>query len=288
VASSLPKISIVTPSLNQGHFIESTIRSIINQEYPNFEYIVIDGGSTDRTIDILQKYDQRIHFWTSGPDKGQANAINQGFARAHGDILAWLNSDDTYEEGVLEQVANLFDQQPEMDVISGRCRLWYGDDRDRLLDPSPLRTFEDFLKVGSSWMDSRLIVQPEAFFRRTALEKVGSLREDLKICFDACLWIEMAKAGCRFQSIDQHWANLRMHAGQLTSDLNKGYAELVRAAWQYLLADWETLGPHAPEIADDLFQALLRVQEQDRTSLEALRNSTSYRLGRLVTRLKIW
>lgn len=283
-----PKISIVTPTYNQGHFIEATIRSVVNQQYPNLEYIVIDGGSTDSTLDILKKYDQHIHFWTSRSDKGPANAINQGFAKARGDILAWLNSDDTYEKKVLEQVANLFVQRPEMEVISGRCLLWHGDERDRLVEPSPLRTLEDFIKIGSSWMNGRLIVQPEAFFRRTALTKVGALREDLKICFDVCLWIEMAKAGCRFHSVDRHWANLRMHAGQLSSDLEQGHAELLRAAWQYLLADWDNFGPKASEIANDLFQALLRVRERDRINLENLRNSTSYRLGRQVTRLKVW
>lgn len=283
-----PKITIVTPSFNHGRFIEETIQSVIQQKYRCFEYLVIDGGSKDSTIDILRRYDQCIDFWVSEPDKGQAHAINKGFARAQGEILAWLNSDDTYESDVFGQVVELFDRHPDLDVISGQCRLWYGDRRDKLMDPSPLRKLEDFLKIGSGWMNDRLIVQPEAFFRRSALEKVGMLREDV-VCFDVCLWIEMARAGCLFHSVNQHWANLRMHAGQKTTDLNGVYGELVRAAWKYLLSEWERLGSSQTcDIADDLFMALSRVQEQDRLSLHSVNESTSYRLGRLVTRLKNW
>src|SRR6516162_5188478 len=122
-----PRISIVTPSYNQGQFIEETIRSVLLQGYPNLEYIVMDGGSKDNTLRVLRKYEHAIHFWTSAPDKGQAEAINKGFARANGEILAWLNSDDVYEMGVFAQVAKFFQQQPDIDVISGRCRHCYSD-----------------------------------------------------------------------------------------------------------------------------------------------------------------
>ena len=146
---SFPKITIVTPSFNQGRFIEQTIVSVLDQQYPNLEYIVMDGGSTDGTVRILQKYDHHIDFWQSAPDQGQADAINKGFARSSGEILAWLNSDDTYQPGALGEVADLLRHHPDIDVISGRCRVWYGDHRDRILEPSSLRTFIDFLKVGS-------------------------------------------------------------------------------------------------------------------------------------------
>src|SRR6516165_8828702 len=161
VDRSLPKITIVTPSLNQGRFIEETIKSILNQGYPNLEYFVIDGGSTDETMSIIKKYDEHIDFWTSEPDNGQAAAINKGFAKASGQILAWLNSDDTYESGVFAEVAKMFERHPEADVISGRCRIWSGDARDRLIAPSPLRCFDDFLKIRTNWTNDRLIVQPE-------------------------------------------------------------------------------------------------------------------------------
>src|SRR5262249_52247597 len=133
--SPWPRISIVTPSYNQGQFIEETIRSVVLQGYPNLEYIVMDGGSKDGTLNILRKYEDAIDFWISAPDKGQAAAINKGIATASGEILAWLNSDDTYELGVLSAVAKTFQQHPDADVVSGRCRLWYGNDRDRLIEP---------------------------------------------------------------------------------------------------------------------------------------------------------
>ena len=234
----LPKITIVTPSFNHGQFIEQTIKSIIDQEYPNLKYFVIDGGSTDGTVSILEKYDAHIDFWTSAPDGGQAAAINKGFAMATGDILAWLNSDDTYELGALQQVAQIFQQRSDFDVVSGRCRLWYGDSRDRFIGPSRLRSLSDFLKIKSNWMSDHLIVQPEAFFRHQAFEKIGGLREELYYCFDACMWMDMAKMGCIFHSVDQHWANLRIHGSQKIANVTGTYQEMARVAWDQLRENW--------------------------------------------------
>src|SRR5262245_46616840 len=111
MSASLPRITIVTPSFNQGRFIQETIESVVQQNYPNLEYIIIYGGSSDETADILRKNDQHIDFWVSEADSGQAHAINKGFARARGEILAWLNSDDTYERDVLAEVAELFQRR---------------------------------------------------------------------------------------------------------------------------------------------------------------------------------
>lgn len=284
---SYPRISLVTPSFNQGRFIEQTITSVVGQNYPNLEYIVIDGASTDGTVDVLKKYDPQIDFWVSAADKGQADAINQGFARATGEILAWLNSDDVYEPGVLAQVAELFRDRPDVDVISGRCRLWYGDSRDRLMEPSPLRTYDDFLKIRANWLNGRLIVQPEAFFRRRAFEKTGGLREELHYSFDWHLWLDMAKAGCAFVSEDRHWANLRMHEGQKTWDLTDAYGELARVAWNNLRENWERVA-NPVSVADDIFFALEGLLQNERQVSTNLLQSTSYRLGRSMTKLKFW
>jgi glycosyltransferase involved in cell wall biosynthesis len=282
-----PKISIVTPSYNYGQFIEETIRSVLLQGYPNLEYIVMDGGSTDNTLDIFQKYEHAIDFWTSAPDKGQADAINKGFARANGDILAWLNSDDVYEMGVLGQVSELFQEQPDIDVISGRCRLWHGNGKDRLVEPSPLRTLEDFLKIKTNWTTGRMIVQPEAFFRSTAFETAGGIREDLNFCFDVCLWMDMAKLGCVFQSVDQHWANLRIHQGQKISDVTGTLHELVRLAWDKVQENWNML-EEPLAITDEIFRVLEDMFTNERHVSTTLRKSTSYRTGRLLTKMKIW
>jgi glycosyltransferase involved in cell wall biosynthesis len=287
MSASLPKITVVTPSFNQGQFIEQTIASVLDQKYPNLEYIVMDGGSTDGTVDILRKYERHIDFWESAPDKGQAGAINKGFARARGEILAWLNSDDVYEPGVLAEAADLFGEWSDVDVISGRCRLWYGDGRDRLVGPSPLRTFEDFLKINANWLNGRLIIQPEAFFKRSAFDHAGGLREELHYSFDTCLWIDMAKVGCVFASVDRHWANLRMHEDQKTRDLTGGTVELARAVWMQLRENWGRVDdPFA--IADDIYCALEGQITKQRKISAGLMDSTSYRLGRILTKWKFW
>jgi glycosyltransferase involved in cell wall biosynthesis len=283
----LPKITIVTPCLNRGQFIEQTINSILDQGYPNLEYFVIDGGSTDNTISILEKYDRHIDCWTSEPDNGQAAAINKGFAKASGEVLTWLNSDDTYEPGVLAEVAKAFQEHPDLDVISGRCRIWYGDSRDRLIAPSPLRCFDDFLKVKTNWMNDRLIVQPEAFFQRKAFEKIGGIREELYYCFDACMWMDMAKNGCTFHSIDQHWANLRIHEGQKISNMIATHEELARVAWNQLRENW-TRVENPLAVAEDIFSVLDFLLKNEREVSKSFRESTSYRVGRLITKMKFW
>jgi hypothetical protein len=278
----LPKITIVTPTLNQGKFIEETIKSILDQEYSNLEYIVIDGGSNDGTVSILQKYDEHIDFWTSAPDKGQASAINKGFAMASGEILAWLNSDDTYEPGVLAEVAQAFQQHPDVDVISGRCRFWYGDSRDELVPPSPLRCLDDFLKIKTNWLNGRLIVQPETFFRRKAFEKAGGIREELFYCFDTCMWMDMAKKGCIFHSIDQHWANLRIHKAQKIQNIAGSLEELVRLARTQLLENW-TVVEDPLGVTEDIFSAIDALLTIERDAAKTLRESKSYRIGRSIT-----
>jgi glycosyltransferase involved in cell wall biosynthesis len=277
-----PKITIVTPSFNQGRFIEQTIKSIIDQGYSNLEYFVLDGGSTDETVSILKKYDEYIDFWTSAPDKGQAAAINKGFAMASGEILTWLNSDDTYEPGVLAAVGNAFQENPGFDVVSGRCRIWYGDNRNKLVAPSPLRSFDDFLKIKTNWMNDRLIVQPEAFFRRKAFERVGRIREELFYCFDTCMWMDMAKKGCIFHSIDQHWANLRIHKAQKIQNISGSLEELVRLTRTQLLENW-TVVEDPVGVTEDIFSAIdvLLTIEQD--AAKTLRESRSYRIGRSIT-----
>src|SRR4051812_48252088 len=120
---NLPKISIVTPTLNQGNFIEETILSVIGQNYPNLEYIILDGGSTDNTIEIIKKYEKHLAYWSSEPDKGQSDAINKGFKIATGDILGWINSDDYYMPGIFNHIGNKMNIQ-ESELHFGNCFLF--------------------------------------------------------------------------------------------------------------------------------------------------------------------
>ncbi len=282
-----PKIAIATPSYNQGEFIEETIRSVLLQGYPELTYVVIDGGSADNTTEILRRYSRHIDFWTSEPDKGQADAINKGFARADGEILAWLNSDDVYERGVLAEVAELFLQRPDTDVISGRCRLWYGDARDVLFEPSPLRSLEDFLRIGSNWLKGKIIVQPETFFRRSAFERANGLCDQLYYCFDVALWMDMAKAGSKFVSIDRHWANLRKHVGQKTNNLTNVHLEVARVAHDRLLTNWARV-ENPVAIAKDIFCAVEALLKNEQETAKRYSESTSYRLGRAITKMRFW
>ena len=281
------KFSIVMPSLNSELFIEDAIASVLGQNYDNLEFVIIDGGSRDKTVEIIKKYDNYIANWVSEPDNGQASAINKGFQLATGDIFAWLNSDDTYELGVFSKVAERFHQTPRADVVSGCCKLWYGDQRDRLVGPSPLRTYGDFLRVNSNWMSGRLIIQPEAFFRKAAYTKAHGLREELRYCLDVSLWMEMAKNGCVFESVNEHWANLRIHPGQKTFDLARPYHELLQEAWRRVQNDHEILD--APwTVAADIVAGWDRLLTETELKANTLKNSTSYRFGRTLAGLKFW
>jgi len=286
--STSPRVTIVTPSYQQGRFLAETIESVLAQDYPNLEHIVIDGGSTDESVAVLERYGSRLAYWTSTPDNGQAHALNKGFARAKGEILGWLNADDTYAPGAVRRAVEALSERPGVDVISGRCKLWHGEPSDRLMPASPLRSYEDFLRVGSGWLAERLIIQPEAFFRRRAYDAAGGVPEHLRYAMDVGLWLAMARAGCRFDSLDEHWANLRIHGDQKTADPYVAYAELCKLAWTTLRKDAERFGPRALDIADDIFSGLERVRAHDRACYEAVRDSTSYKLGRQVTRLRFW
>lgn len=228
--SAWPKVSIVTPNYNYGYFIEETIRSVLLQGYPNLEYIVIDDGSTDNSVEVISKYKTHLTFFTTRPSKGQGQTINEGFSRAAGEIFAWLNSDDTYEPGALGEAAVEMRAHPEADVISGQCRTNGYPHGDYMPRPSPLRTYADFLKVGSNWMSERLIVQPEAFFRRRAYEIVGGVPERSPRVCDAWLWFKMVRAGCKFHSVSRHWANIRLHNMARGYAIEYSYAELCQVA----------------------------------------------------------
>jgi len=283
-----PKISIVTPNYDYAQFIEETIRSVLLQGYPDLEYIIIDDGSTDNSIEIIKKYSKWLVHWEKQENRGQGYAINKGFKVASADLFAWINSDDIYEKSALSKIAPEFSVYPEADIISGRCRLWAGKQNDSIIGPSPLRSYEDFLCIGSNWIKGKSIVQPEAFFRRRAYELAGGVPEDLHCVLDVALWMCMARRGCRFHSFNEHLANLRLHEKQKGADSYVVFAELCRVAWHNLRRDWNLFGEKAPLIADDIFYALEQLHTDCLINYNKIKQSTSYRIGRYITKLRYW
>jgi len=213
MVDSYPTISIVTPSYNQGSYLEKTILSVLDQEYPNIEYIVIDGGSTDNSVDIIKKYEKHLKYWVSEQDRGQSNAINKGFSHATGDLLTWLNSDDYYMPGALRTLATMAIANPDAMAFVGTGRMIDETGNIKSYKPSQPITIETLYR----WMSGGNFMQPSSIFRRTAWERVGPLDENVHIAFDLDLWLRMAKAGCRFVSSDSLLSTALSHKDAKTT-----------------------------------------------------------------------
>lgn len=206
-----PKISIITPTFNQGQYIEQTILSVLNQNYPNLEYIIIDGGSTDNTVDIIKKHENKISYWVSEKDKGQSDAINKGLKIATGDIINWLNSDDYYEPNILLKIAETF-ASTKASCIYGKTRLFD--------ETSPSKgTHKTF--VGESLIETLckpIIDQPSTFFSKEALMVMGELSLKLHYVMDKEWWIKYL---FYFQLksisyVDEFFVNFRFHEDSKT------------------------------------------------------------------------
>lgn len=204
--NSWPKISIITPSFNQGKYIEKTIRSILLQNYPNLEYIIIDGGSTDDTVEIIKKYEPWITYWVSEPDKGQSNALNKGFDKATGDIVAWMNSDDYYMKGAFLSVANAFGD-PSISVVNGSCQMEFSNSRKSFIDNPGAVTTERMLRF---WKDYFCPPQPAIFFKRSVIDEIGGVDESLNYAMDLDLWLRISLK-YKFKFIDEVLAGYLIH-----------------------------------------------------------------------------
>lgn len=200
--SSSPKISVVTPSLNQGQYLEETIRSVLDQDYANVEYIVIDGGSSDGSVDIIRKYEKRLTYWVSESDSGQAQAINKGFEHATGEVMAYLNSDDIYLPGALSTAAEAYSRGGQW--WSGSC-MHFGDGMaDFLQQPRHYKgIYAQFMCFG--------LMQPATFWSSDAAREVGRFREDLSYVFDTEFWFRLSLAGYQVTRIDSPLAGFRHH-----------------------------------------------------------------------------
>lgn len=198
------KISIVTPSYNQGAFLERTIQSVIGQGFPDLEYIIIDGGSTDTSLEIIKKYANKLSYYISEPDTGQSDALNKGFEKAKGDIFAWLNSDDQYYPGILNEIAEIFEKNPSIDLIYG----YHNDvnERDEIIRKGIyIPFFPHAFKTGFG------ITQPTSFWRRSVWEKCGPLDTNLHYCMDYDFYAKALRHGFKFKCIPLLVCKFRYH-----------------------------------------------------------------------------
>jgi len=204
-----PKITVVTPSFNQGQYLEQTIRSVLGQQYPDLEYIIIDGGSTDASVEIIKKYEKCLTYWVSEPDRGQAHAINKGFARATGDIICWLNSDDMYLPGTLSSIASALDVNKSQ-LLFGNCLHFAQDGIDAYgSDVRGVSEKRDLLLAD-------YVIQPSSFWTREAWRATGPLDESLHFSFDWDWFIRAQNAGVSFKPVDPYLSIYRIHAEHKT------------------------------------------------------------------------
>lgn len=227
-------VSIVTPSYNQAPFLEQTIQSVLEQDYPHIEYIVVDGGSTDNSVEVIRKYADRLAYWISEKDSGQAEAINKGFARANGEIVAWLNSDDYYMFNTISVAVRCFEQNPDVVMIYGDMLAVNGDGQTINVLKYKQLSLQDLLCF-------QIIGQPSVFFRRSALEKVGRLDPTFHFMLDHHLWIRLALEG-RILHIPQVWSAARYHP---QAKNRARAAEFGREAFRVL--DWAKKQPGLAE-----------------------------------------
>ena len=218
MSSGLPKISIVTPSFNQAEFLERTMRSVLDQGYPNLEYIVIDGGSTDGSVDIIRKYEHRLAYWVSEPDRGQTDAINKGLRRATGEWAAWQNSDDIYYPGVFADVARTAARHPEADLIIGNMMLIDAHDNE-------LRDIHYVTPChGALLAEGMVLTNQGAFWRRRVHEEIGWLSESLHCSFDY-EWFLRLTARHRGVHVNRMWGGYRLHDATKTSNLLQQFSD---------------------------------------------------------------
>jgi len=217
-----PLVSIVTPTYNHARYIEASIRSVLEQDYPKIEYIIVDGGSTDGSVDIIRRHASRLAWWVCEPDRGQTDAINKGFARASGSIFAWLNSDDTYVPGAIAAAVQALQQHPQAAAVYGNAN--FIDDAGHVTGRFPAAQ-TDYTRLRRGYVH---IPQQAAFFRADLWRQVGPLDPSFFFAMDYDLWVRLARLA-PLVYVPQTWANFRLHlAGKTFSADDRCWPEMLR------------------------------------------------------------
>ena len=204
-----PLVSIVTPSYNQGEFLEDTIRSVLEQDYEHIEYIIIDGNSDDNSLEIIKKYSNKLAYYVSEPDKGQTEAINKGFARANGQVFAWLNSDDTLEPYAVSEAVEFLQANPDIGMVYGDTN--FIDQHGNNIGKFPTAQ-TNYKKLKQGYVH---IPQQSSFWRAELFHQVGPLDDNVYFAMDYDLWRRLAKVS-ELKYHRRTWANFRLHAGAKT------------------------------------------------------------------------
>jgi glycosyltransferase involved in cell wall biosynthesis len=222
MSERLPLVSIVTPSYNQVGYLEQTLQSVLNQDYPHIEYIVIDGGSTDGSIEIIDRYANQLAYWVSEPDEGQTDAINKGFKYAHGDILAWLNSDDLYRPGAVAEAVEFFRDHPEAGMVYGDAD--YINDSGEVIGQFPAAQ-TDYKRLRRGYVH---IPQQASFFRARLWQMVGPLDPSFYFALDYDLWVRIA-ALAPIRYTPRTWAAFRLHRdAKSLAEADRCWPEMIR------------------------------------------------------------
>jgi glycosyltransferase involved in cell wall biosynthesis len=223
----LPLVSIVTPSFNQAPYLEATIRSVLEQDYPRIEYIIVDGGSADGSVGIIKKYAPKLAWWVSEVDKGQTDAINKGFGRARGQVFAWLNSDDTYEPGAVSAAVKYLREHPDVGMVYADCN--FIDGQGRLIGKFGAAQ-TDFKRLRQGYVH---IPQQTMFFRAGLWHVVGPLDPSFYFAMDYDLWVRIAARAPIHYLEGQTWANFRIHkVGKTIAADDRCWPEMLRVHYR--------------------------------------------------------
>ena len=222
-----PLVSIITPSFNQARYLEATINSVLGQDYPRIEYIIVDGGSTDESAAIIKKHEGRIAWWVSEQDKGQTDAINKGFNRATGDILAWINSDDTYNPGAVSAAVKYLIEHPEVAMVYADCN--FIDENDKVIGKfNAAQT--DYRRLREGYVH---IPQQTMFFRAKYWKELGPLDPSFYFAMDYDLWTRIAAHAPFKYLAGQTWANFRLHtSGKTVAADDRCWPEMIRVHYR--------------------------------------------------------
>ncbi len=224
---AMPNVTVVTPSFNQARYLKQTIESVFSQDYPRLKYIIVDGGSMDGSPQIIQSYASKLAWWVSEKDQGQTDAINKGFARARGDIFAWLNSDDTYEPGAVGAAVKFLHNHPEVGMVYANAN--YIDEDGRVIGKFPAAQ-TDYRRLRQGYVH---IPQQAMFFRAGLWRDLGPLDPSFYFAMDYDLWTRIAARSEIRYLPDQTWANFRIHAsGKTISHDDRCWPEMLRVHYR--------------------------------------------------------